>query len=129
MMEAPATLPTKAKLLSTLADLACLPDDWDSYGARVLDADIIEAARKLLLALPDGLALPTIVAPLSCGSVQFEWHCGPKVLELEFETAETIAFLRWHPDEGMEDEGAFAASDVERIAGHIRWFMREDKQP
>jgi hypothetical protein len=60
---------------------------------------------------------------MSTGNLQFEWHQGKKVLELEFESADTIRFLQWHPEQNVEEEDTFPASDTDRAVDLIQWFM------
>lgn len=60
---------------------------------------------------------------MSTGNLQFEWHHGRKVLELEFETADTIHFLQWDPEQHIEEEDTFRASDIDRAVDLIQWFM------
>ncbi len=63
--------------------------------------------------------------PVPGGRLQFEWPRGEKSLELEFETATTIHFLKWHPEEGIEEEGTYDRSDLDRSIQLIKWFMGE----
>jgi hypothetical protein len=60
---------------------------------------------------------------MSNGAVQLEWHAGPRSLELEFESPDSIRYLRWHPEEGIEDEAGFPAAEVDVAVGLIRWFV------
>jgi hypothetical protein len=57
------------------------------------------------------------------GNLQFEWHEGPRTLELEFENASTVHYLKWHPEEGLEDEGLFSLEEIDRALELIRWFV------
>jgi hypothetical protein len=106
-----------------LDDLARLNPNWDGYGAPAIDPSIIAAARKFIQALPETLVLRPRVVPMSTGNLQFEWHHGSKILELEFETPEMIHFLQWHPEAGVEEEATFRASDIDRAVDLIQWFM------
>jgi len=45
------------------------------------------------------------------------------VLELEFESISTIHFLRWDPENGVEDEDTFPVLDIERAVELNEWFM------
>jgi hypothetical protein len=113
-----------AGLEGELDRLAALPEGWDSRGAKQIDRDILEAARGLIRDLPIRLDRAPAVVPLAGGSLQLEWHDGPRSLELEFETPDTIQFLKWHPDEGIEDEGVYPISDLDRSVELIRWFQQ-----
>src|SRR4051812_12390256 len=76
----------KDAVCGRLNDLGSLPANWDGYGAPVIDRAILEAAQQFIRALPDDLAPRPQVVPMSGGNLQLEWHHGPKILELEFES-------------------------------------------
>lgn len=102
--------------------LAALPPNWDAEGAPPIARQIISAARQFAARLPDDLVpIPTVV-PMSKGNLQFEWHDGPRSLELEFESPDTIHFLKWHPEQGIEEEDIFPTADVTKAESLIRWF-------
>lgn len=103
--------------------LSRLPQNWDGYGAPVIDPSIIAAARTFIKALPENLAYRPQVVPMSTGNLQFEWHHGAKILEIEFEKPQTIHFLQWHPKAGIEEEGVLPSTDIERAVDLIQWFM------
>jgi hypothetical protein len=108
------------------ADLRALGElapNWDGYGAPAIDPGVIEAAEAFVAKLPGDLAARPRVVPTSNGALQLEWHAGPKSLELEFESPHSIRYLQWNPDEGVEEEDSFPATDVETAAKLIRWFM------
>jgi hypothetical protein len=111
--------------VAELQRLASLPNDWDRYGAPPIDPAIIVAAVKVVRSLPDHIAYRPRVVPMSPGNLQFEWHHGTKVLELEFETPETIRFLQWDPDAAVEEEDTFRTNEVDRAVDLIQWFMSE----
>jgi hypothetical protein len=108
---------------SELIKLEQLKPNWDGYGALALDRAIIAAAKTFIARLPENLAPRPRVVPMSPGNLQFEWHDGPKVLELEFETAEAIHYLQYDPDKGVEEEDVFPAADVDKAIDLIQWFM------
>ena len=113
----------KDAIAAELTRLASLPHNWDHYGAPCLNPRIIVAARKFVLALPENIAYRPRVVPMSIGNLQFEWHRGRKVLELEFETPDTIHFLQWYPEQNVEEEDTFRSSDIDRAVDLIQWFM------
>lgn len=67
--------------------------------------------------------------PLSSGGIQLEWHVGPRVLELEFETPETIHYLRWDPAHGVQDEDTYPVADRARSESLIGWVRSDDWSP
>lgn len=107
-----------------LDQLAALEPNWDAQGARSIDPVVIDAARKLVKCLPKNLIWLPAVVPMAKGNLQFEWHEGPRTLELEFEAPNTIHYLKWHPEVGVEDEGTFPLADISRVVALIRWFTR-----
>lgn len=56
------------------ADLLTLPADWDSYGARALDARTVNCAMSLLSQVMQSSTPPPSLVPTSSGGVQLEWH-------------------------------------------------------
>jgi hypothetical protein len=112
-----------SEIESELDRLSRLPIGWDGYGSPVIDPGIIAAARKFIAALPENLAYRPLVVPMSGGNLQFEWHHGPKILELEFENAQTIRYAQWHPQAQVEEEDAIRATDVGKAVALIQWFM------
>ena len=103
--------------------LSQLAPNWDCYAAPVIDPDIIAAARTFIKALPENLVYRPRVVPMSSGNLQFEWHYASKMLELEFETPQTIRFLQWHPEAAVEEENTFQTTDIDTAVNLIQWFM------
>jgi hypothetical protein len=108
----------------SLDRLAALEPNWDAQGARAIDPVIVEAARRFVHHLSADLIGTPAVVPMAKGNLQFEWHEGSRSLELEIESRDTIHFLQWDPDQGVEEEGFFACDDTVRAISLIRWFMR-----
>lgn len=104
--------------------LAALEPNWDAEGAQRIKPAIIDAARRLAAELPPNRVRSPAVVPMAKGNLQFEWHEGPRSLELEFEDPQTIHYLKWHPEEGVEEEGSFPFQDTSRAVALIRWFTR-----
>ena len=111
-----------------LRRLALLRENWDLEGARSIDPEIIDAATGFVSTLPDNLkshvAMPEVV-PMRKGNLQFEWHDGPRTLELEIEDARTIHYLKWHPEAGIEEEDVCSISDMDAVARLIEWFAKD----
>ncbi len=102
--------------------LAALPPNWDAQGALAIEPEIIAAARRFADRLPENLVSAPAVVPMSKGNLQFEWHDGPRSLELEIETPETIHYLKWHPEQGIEEEDVFPSTDLAKTEMLLRWF-------
>jgi hypothetical protein len=71
---------------AAIESLRALAPNWDGYGAPAIDADVIEAAKAFIAKLAENVASRPLVVPMSNGTLQLEWHDGPKSLELEFES-------------------------------------------
>lgn len=107
-----------------LADLSELQRGWDSDEAPPIDREAIDAARDFIASLPQHVATRPMVVPLSSGKVQLEWHHGRQVLELEFESSETVHYLQWDPGNQIEEENVIPASQRDELVSLIRWFMK-----
>lgn len=110
-----------------LRRLAALQPNWDGEGARKIDGRLIAAAREFVSRLPGRIkadvAIPAVV-PMRKGNLQFEWHDGPRTLEVEVETPAQIHYLKWHPEAGVEEEEILPISDVQAFADLLTWFMK-----
>jgi hypothetical protein len=116
----------KPALRSELNQLAALAPNWDGYGAPRISPAIIDAARQFVDRLPEQASSRPAVVPMSPGNLQLEWHEGDRVLELEFETADTIHYLKWDPADEVEEEDAFPATDMGRAVQLIQWFTKSE---
>jgi hypothetical protein len=112
-----------SRVRADIRSLGELAPNWDGYGAPAIDPAVIEAAEAFIARLPLGLAPPPRVVPMSNGTLQLEWHAGPKSLELEFESPASIRYLQWHSDEGVEEEDSFPTTNVDTAVDLIRWFV------
>lgn len=104
--------------------LAALDSNWDAQGARPIEPAVIDAARRLIAQMPRNHFPSPAVVPMAKGNLQFEWHDGPRSLELEIEDARLIHYLKWHPEEGIEEEGTFLLRDIPRAVALVRWFTQ-----
>lgn len=118
--------------LRRIERLARLKDDWNGYGAKPFDIELIAAVKAFVTALPGHLFEPVGedvagVAPfavaVASGSIQLEWHVGDRLLELEFEKSGEIGYLQWWPQKGVEDEASYPASDTARSVALIEWAL------
>ncbi len=112
-----------ARVQADIEALRHLVPNWDGYGAPRIDPEVMEAAKWLIAQVPENLVVRPRVVPTSNGSIQLEWHAGPKSLELEFESPQVIRSLQWEPNAGIEEEKSFPVKDTETALDLIRWFM------
>jgi hypothetical protein len=99
-----------------LAELASLPDNWDSYGGRQLSPRNFQMALAFLAdVLADDTELPWVV-PLPSGGVQLEWHKPGLDVEVIIDDDDSSVLL-------IEDEVERELSLVDSI-GPLRRLMR-----
>jgi hypothetical protein len=107
-----------------LDQLAALGPNWDGSGAPAIDRPTLTAARTWVRRLPEwALSPPPAAVPLSSEALQFEWHSGGRVLEIEFESPAAIHFLKWDPAAGVQDEATYPATDFARSEKLIAWAV------
>ncbi len=116
------TAKLESPLCSEIDRLAALGPNWDGYGSDALDRAILDAARQFVARMAPAPAAQPLVVPMSNGALQFEWHRGQRILELEIEDPETIHYLKWDPAEGIEEEDVFAIEELEKANRLIHWF-------
>jgi len=105
--------------------LASLPANRDREGAPRIDPAINRAARDFIARLPLKVAPIPAVVPSAAGNLQFEWNSGRRSLELEIENPATIRYLKWDPNEEVEEEDVVNVVDTDRTVRLIEWFVKE----
>lgn len=112
-------------VLASLDELRRFKANWDGYGAVPLDPKILDAAARFIESLaPEAVPTPQVV-PMTRGRVQLEWHRGSRSLELEFESPQTVHFLKWDSESGVEEEDAIPLQDTAAIRDLLSWFVSE----
>jgi hypothetical protein len=115
----------KASVHDSLTRVRAFQSNWDGYGAASPDPRILDAIpRAMELVASDSVPTPQVV-PMTRGRVQLEWHRGARSLELEFETADTVHYLKRDGSEGIEEEDVFDAADVSQIMALLGWFAAD----
>lgn len=114
-------------LLNKIAKLAGLNRGWDGSRADPIEPELIESALAFAFAFVDHMPGDPIVTPMCLGRLQFEWHRGGRMLEIEFDEPGRIHYLKWA---GLDTDDT--AEDVIPIAGNsraiialFRWFATE----
>jgi hypothetical protein len=113
---------------------------WDGVQAKPIDPNVIEAVCQFFDGLADEygelfikpgtetVCLIPHCVPLVSGGLQLEWHVGERILELEFETPDTIRYLKWWPGHDLaDDEASYPAADLHRSAELIRWAFKGEQ--
>jgi hypothetical protein len=115
----------KLGTLGRIEQLARLPHDWNGYGTDRAALDVIEAASRFIDHLPpDAISTPQVV-PMTRGRLQFEWHRGNRSLELEFETPTFVHYLKYDPDQAMEEEATLSLDETPRVMELLHRFHEE----
>lgn len=107
-----------------LTALINLPLDWDSYGARPIDASCLRAAFDVLKSvMREDTPVPSIV-PTSDGHVQFEWHA--RAIDLEVEVVSSTAIHVLYEDHAGKEppQELFLSYDLRPLSGFVHELTR-----
>jgi hypothetical protein len=104
--------------ISSLVGIQSLPDNWDSYGAREINCDLIGQSLAILEQIMETSSPAPSIVPLGDGGLQFEWHRRQQDLEIEFSSENTPRFFYRNRTTGIEQEGF--AGDVTKLAQLLR---------
>jgi hypothetical protein len=115
----------KASVHDALTRLRAFEANWNGYGAAPPDPQILATAAKVVESIPIDSGPTPQVVPMTRGRVQLEWHRGARSLELEFETADKIHYLKWDSSQGIDEEDVFDADDVSAIVLLLSWFTAD----
>ncbi|HWK25917.1 MAG TPA: hypothetical protein VNS09_05100 [Solirubrobacter sp.] len=87
--------------MDRISDLTALAMNWDSYGARPVEADLaLQAVTFLMRVAFEEVPEPSIV-PLGDGGIQLEWHVAGIDLEIAFSEEEPGVYFA-SADQEME---------------------------
>lgn len=104
--------------LSAFVTVMSLKANWDSYGGKRTNEEVIKGALSVLTQIMDlNSPVPSIV-PLGDGGVQLEWHRKQQDLEITFQADAAPTFYYQSCTTATEEEG-FAA-DVSTLAKLFR---------
>jgi hypothetical protein len=95
-----------------------LADDWDSYGAKKVNHDLIRSSLLVLTQVMGPLSPVPSVVPLADGGLQLEWHRKQQDLEIVFPVDDTPQFIYQNRATGEEREGF--ANDVSSLVQLLR---------
>ncbi len=82
-----------------------LSANWDSYGSKSIDGELIREALSTLGAVMQVDSPAPSVVPLSDGGLQIEWHRRQQDLEITFAIDETPQFFYRNRTAGISEEG------------------------
>lgn len=112
-------------LLRQIRQLSTLRRNWNGYGAAPISPVRVKAAATIVRNAPSRFWTGVFVIPMTEGRLQLEWHDGRRSLELEFEDDTSIRYLKWDPQQGVEEEGVIQTADTDRISDLLSWFKSE----
>src|SRR6266851_8436106 len=98
-----------------LQELLKLPANWDSYGARMIRAEVVAEAADLLRKIVQPDTPQPAVVPTVQGGVQLEWHTGGIDLEIEIEQPGRFHVSYEEPNEDAALEAELTLTDLPRL--------------
>lgn len=111
--------------VKTIARLAQLPENWDTYGSRPVQVRALQGAF-FILKLTEALSLPAPhIGPVAGGGIQFDWFSATRELEIEILPDGSVAYLRSEAGDPT-CEGALASYGDSGVQSHMHWFMLGD---
>lgn len=110
--------------MSKMAEVARLPANWDSYGARPIRKECLQFAWTEILqgSMHDATPAPSVV-PTNTGGVMLEWHCGNMDLEVRVEQPGEIVV--YYADSATGEEGEFAAERPGHFLANLLWKLSQ----
>lgn len=107
-----AAAPWLREAVAAVSQLTALRADWDTYGAKAIDASAAARVAEFLLdhAYHD-LTAPAVV-PMSDGGIQLEWHRGGVDLEISFSNDDPGVYVEDLETGEVSDEPFDAAASV-----------------
>lgn len=104
--------------ISGFIGIQTLPDNWNTYGARKVNRDLISQSLAVLELIMEATSPAPSIVPLSDGGLQLEWHRKQQDLEIAFTADEAPRFYYENRTTGLEQEGS--ASDVTSLVRLLR---------
>jgi len=106
-----------------IRELATLPPNWNSYGARAVQSLVVPSAIELLRDIVRSDTPRPSVGPTARGGVQLEWHTCGIDLEIELDLPNGIHVL-YEDSAGEEEWELTPGSSRERLASLMSRFSR-----
>jgi len=104
------TPPWVEPTLSAFVRVQGLPNNWNSYGGKKVDRDLISQSLSVLEMIMQVTSPPPSVVPLGDGGIQLEWHRKQQDLEMSFPADDRPQYFYRNNAAGVEKEGF--ASDI-----------------
>jgi hypothetical protein len=106
------------KTISAYSGIQNLNENWDSYGGKKINHDLIRSSLSILAQVMEDSSPAPAVVPLGDGGLQLEWHRKQQDLEVVFPADDTPQFFYQNRSTGVEQEGF--ACDVLNLAQLLR---------
>ena len=104
--------------IKAFAGILNLSDNWDSYGGRTINRDLIREALFILgMVMKADSPAPSVV-PLGDSGLQIEWHRRQQDLEITFAFDEAPKFF-YHNRATRELEEGFAHPETEKLINFL----------
>lgn len=106
-----------------LIDLLELPENWDSYGAPLIDRNIVSYVLQLLYEMMRDDTPPPAVVPTNRGGVQLEWHTRGIDLEIEIQAPGHIV-VSYEDNRSRDEWEAELTADLTRLSDALSELSR-----
>jgi len=113
----------RINVYNMIRELQALETNWDQCGAPPIDPKIILAVLILVNDLSQNQLRNLDIVPIANGTLQLEWDCGPRSLEIELESCSSMRYLKWDPGHDIEEEGVLPLADKQSIFRLIKWVL------
>lgn len=109
---------TKQNCLNKLKTISGYEENWNGYGARPIDDDIIDDCRRIMNRVA---VYPEIFATAN-NSIQLEYQTDKAYVELEIFTDKYVLFIQINDDAGKTAKNNFAETELLSMDQAIRWW-------
>jgi hypothetical protein len=108
------TLPAWVRpTISAFVGIQNLSENWDSYGGKPINRDLIKQSLDTLVLIMKGDSPAPAVVPLGDGGIQIEWHRKLQDLEIVFPADDAPQFYYRNRYTATVDEGS--VYDTEKL--------------
>lgn len=92
--------------IESFAEIQALSDNWDSYGGKAINRDIIQQALVALSQIMWTNSPTPSIVPLGDGGIQVEWHRKQQDLEIVFAVDERPQYYYTDRASGVDGDGS-----------------------
>lgn len=99
--------------ISALDGIQSLPENWDSYGGKPINRDLILQSLDTLARIMKADSPAPSIVPIGDGGIQIEWHRKQQDLEIVFPVDDTPQFYYRNKSTATAGEGP--VSDTKKL--------------